>query len=65
MSKIVLGDFTVDVLQKQTLKVRHLIEFMTINKIKLQFQENTTIYGSKLDHIWSNNPSNECVSRMI
>ncbi len=50
--------------KKQTLKIRHLFEFMTINKMKIQFQENTTIYGSQLDHIWSNNPSEQCVSRM-
>ncbi len=51
-----------DVLKKQTLEVRHLSKFMTINKMKLQFQENTTIYGSQLYHIWSNNPSEQCVS---
>jgi hypothetical protein len=34
---------------------------MIINKMKLQFQENTTIYGSQLDRIWSNNTSEQCV----
>jgi hypothetical protein len=59
---VVLRDFNVDVFKKQTLQVRHLFEFMAINKMKLQFQENTIIYGSQLDHIWSNNPSKQCVS---
>ncbi len=54
-----------DVLKKQTSKVRHLFEFMAINKMKLQFQESTTIYGSQLNHIWSNNPSEQCVLGMI
>ncbi len=58
---VVLGDFNVDVLKKQTSEVRHLFEFMTIHKMKLQFQENTTIYGSQLDHIWSNNTSEQRV----
>jgi hypothetical protein len=54
-----------DVLKNQkTLEGRHLFEFMTINKMKLQFQENTTIYGSQLDHIWSNNPSKQCILGM-
>jgi hypothetical protein len=47
---------------KRNLEIRHLFEFMTINKMKLQFQESTTIYGSQLDHIWLNNPSKQCVS---
>ncbi len=50
-----------DVLKKITLEVKDLFEFMTINKMKLQFQENTTIYGSQLDHICSNNPLKQCV----
>ncbi len=32
--------------------------------MKLQFQESTTIYGSQLDHIWSNNPLEQCVLKM-
>jgi hypothetical protein len=36
---------------------------MIINKMKFQFQESITIYGSQLDHIWSNNPSEQCLSR--
>jgi hypothetical protein len=59
---VVLRDFNEDVLFKKTSEVRHLLEFMTINKMKLQFQESTTIYGSQLDHIWSNNPSKQCIS---
>jgi hypothetical protein len=35
---VVLGDFNVDVFKKQTFEVRHLFKFMTINKMKLQFQ---------------------------
>ncbi len=50
-----------DVFEKKTSKVKHVFEFVTINKMKLQFQESTTIYGSQLDHIWSNNPSEQCV----
>jgi hypothetical protein len=44
---VVLGDFTMDVFKNQTLEVRHLFEFTTINKMKLQFQKNTTIYDSQ------------------
>jgi hypothetical protein len=29
---------------------------MNVNKIKLQFLQSATIYGSQLDHIWSNGP---------
>jgi exonuclease III len=60
---VVLGDFNMDVFKKQTSKVKHLLEFTTNNKMKLQFQENTTIYGSQLDHIWLNNPLEQCISR--
>jgi hypothetical protein len=32
--------------------------------MKLQFQENTAIYGSQLDHIWSNNLLEQCILGM-
>jgi hypothetical protein len=35
---------------------------MNAKKIKLQFQQSTTIYGSQLNHIWSNGPFEQCVS---
>ncbi len=35
---------------------------MNAKKIKLQFQQSTTIYGSQLNHIWSNGPCEQCVS---
>jgi hypothetical protein len=54
-----------DVFTKNIFRNRTLFKFMTINKMTLQFQESTTIYGSQLNHIWSNNPSKQCVLRMI
>jgi hypothetical protein len=49
--KIVLGDFNVDVLKKKTSKATHLFQFMNKNKMKLQFQQSATIYGSQLNYI--------------
>jgi hypothetical protein len=60
---IILANFNVDMLQKQTSKATHLFQFMNVNKMKLQFQQSTTIYGSQLDHIWSNNPCAQSISR--
>jgi hypothetical protein len=34
---IILGEFDVDVLQKQTSEATHLFQFMNVNKMKLQF----------------------------
>jgi hypothetical protein len=59
----ILGDFNVDILQKQTLEATHLLQLMNMNKMKLQFQQSTTIYGSKLDHIWLNGPCEQCILR--
>jgi hypothetical protein len=36
---------------------------MNVDIMKLQFQQSTTIYGSKLDHIWSNGPCEQCILR--
>jgi hypothetical protein len=60
---IVLRDFNVDVLQKKTLEVKHLLKFMSINKMELQFQETQQymVHNTQLNHIWSNNPSEQCV----
>jgi hypothetical protein len=44
---VVLRDFNADILKKKTLEEKHLLVFMSINKMELQFQKNTTIYGSQ------------------
>jgi hypothetical protein len=36
---------------------------MNVNKMKFQFQQSTTIYGSQLNHIWSNGPCAQNISR--
>jgi len=36
---------------------------MNMNKMKFQFQQSTTVYGSKLDHIWLNGPCEQCILR--
>jgi endonuclease/exonuclease/phosphatase (EEP) superfamily protein YafD len=33
--------------------------------MKLQLKKITTIYGSHIDHIWTNAPTQQCTSRVV
>jgi hypothetical protein len=33
--------------------------------MELQFKKITTIYGSHIDHIWTNAPTQWCMSRVV
>jgi hypothetical protein len=58
---IILGDFNVDASKTQSQQTIQLFQFMMMNKMKLEFHENITIYGSQLNHILSNTPSQQCI----
>jgi hypothetical protein len=40
---------------------KNLTQFMSQYKMILQFQQNTTIYGSQLDYVWRNFGNSQCL----
>ena len=57
----ILGDFNINMLNQNSYDVKGFQHFMKFYNMYLQFQENTTIYDSHNDHLWTNAPSLQCI----
>ncbi len=63
----IMGDFNVDILKdnNQPKNKQELLYCMDTFQLKSQFNENTTKFGSQLNHTWANVCENECKSSVI
>ena len=61
----ILGDFNINMLNQNSSDVKELQHFMKFHNMYLQFQESTTIYDSQIDHVWTNAPTQQCISGVL
>jgi hypothetical protein len=52
-----------NMLDNRNKDTQNLTQFISQYKMVLEFQQNTTIYGSQLDHVWCNATNSQCLSR--
>jgi hypothetical protein len=62
---IIIGDFNIDMFDRNSTQPNELQSFMDQYSMEFQFKEITTIYGSHIDHIWTNAPVQQCMSRVV
>jgi exonuclease III len=62
---IIMGDFNIDMLDQNSTHLNKLGNFMKHYSMELQFKEITTIYGTHIDHIWTNAPTRQCMLGII
>jgi len=62
---IIIGDFNINMFNQNSTQPNELKSFMDQYLMELQFKEITTIYGSHIDHIWTNAPIQQCMSRVV
>jgi len=59
---IIIGCFNINMLDQNSTQLNELQSFMDQYSMELQFKEITTFYGSHIDHIWTNAPTQQCMS---
>ncbi len=62
---IIIGNFDIDMFDQNSTHPNELQSFMDQYSMELQFKGITTIYGSHIDHIWINAPTQQCMSRVV
>jgi hypothetical protein len=62
---LIIDDFNISVFDQNSTQPNELQSFMDQYSMELQFKENTTIYGSHIDHIWTNALAQQCMSRVV
>ncbi len=62
---IIISDFHINMFDQISTQSNELQSFMDQYSMELQFKEITTIYGSHIDHIWTNAPIQQCMSRVV
>jgi hypothetical protein len=65
LSHIIIDDFNINMFDQNSTQPNGLKIFMKQYSMELQFLKNTTIYGSHINHIWTNPPTQECMSKVI
>jgi len=58
---IIIGNFNIDMFEQNLTQPNELQSFMDQYSMELQVKKNTTIYGSHIDHIWTNAPIQQCM----
>jgi hypothetical protein len=59
---IIIGNFNIDMFDQNSTQPNELQSFMDQYSMEFQFLKITTIYGSHIDHIWTNAPTQQCMS---
>jgi hypothetical protein len=54
---IIIDNFNIDMFDQNSTQPNELQSFMDQYSMELQFKKITTIYGSHIDHIWTNAPT--------
>ncbi len=62
---IIVGDFYINMFGQNTTQPNELQSFMDQYSMELQLKKITTIYGSHIDHIWTNAPTQQCMLRVV
>jgi hypothetical protein len=62
---IIMSDFNIDMLDQNSTHLNELGNFMKHYSMELQFKEITIIYGTHIDHIWTNALTQQCMLRII
>jgi exonuclease III len=62
---IIIGDFNINIFDQNSTQQNELQSFMDQYSMELQFEEIITIYGSYIDCIWTNAPTQQCMSRIV
>jgi hypothetical protein len=62
---IIIDNFNINMFDQNLTQPNELQSFMDQYSTKFQFKEITTIYGSHIDHIWTDAPTQQCMSRVV
>jgi hypothetical protein len=62
---IIISDFNIDMFDSNSTQPNELQSFMDQYTMKLQLKNITTIYGSQIDHIQTNAPTQHCILRVV
>ncbi len=62
---IIIGNFNIDMFDQNLTQPNELQSFMDQYSMELQFLKITIIYGSHIDHIWTNAPTQQCMLGVI
>jgi hypothetical protein len=58
---IIIDDFNINMFDQNSTQPNELQNFMDQYSMELQFNKITTIYGSHIDQIWTNPPTQLCM----
>jgi hypothetical protein len=61
----IIDDFNINMFDQNSTQPNKLQNFMKQYSMELQFLKNITIYGSHINHIWTNPPTQECMSKVV
>jgi hypothetical protein len=62
---IIINNFNINRFDQNATQPNELQSFMDQYSMELQFKEITTIYGSHIDHIWTNAPTQQCMLKVV
>jgi hypothetical protein len=62
---IIIDNFNINMFNQNSTQPNELQSFMDQYSMELQFKEITTIYGSHIDHIWTNAHTQQCMSGVV
>ncbi len=62
---IIIGDFNINMFDQNSTQPNELQNLMDQYSMELQLKIITTIYGSHIDHIWTNAHTQQCMSRVV
>jgi exonuclease III len=62
---IIIGNFNINMFDQNSTQPNELQSFMDQYSMEFQFKEVTTIYGSHIDHIWTNAPTQQCMLGVV
>jgi hypothetical protein len=62
---IIIGNFNIDMFDQNLTQPNELQSFMDQYSMERQFLKITIIYGSHIDHIWTNAPTQQCMLGVI
>jgi hypothetical protein len=62
--RIVIDNFNFNMFDQNSTQPNEIQSCIDQYSMELQFLKNTTIYGSHIDDIWTNAPTQQCMSRV-
>jgi hypothetical protein len=62
---IIIEDFNIDMIDETSTQPNELQNFMDQYSMEFQFKKITTIYGSHIDHIWTNTLIQQCMLEIV